>query len=152
MTRTLPAVALTCAIAALLSVAPTAEILAADASNPTVQARKEAMRAIGADTKTLGDMAKGKIPFDATVAQAAASNMASQAAEIPALFEAQEDDPVSKAKAEIWDNWEDFVSKGEALEIAATNAASSITDQASLGPALQSIGGSCNSCHTPYQE
>lgn len=152
MNRNVTALALTGAFAALFTIAPAIDSQAADASNPTVQARMDLMKTIGAQTKILGNMAKGTTAFDAAAAQAAATTMAEAAAEIPAKFEPQEDDPASEAKPIIWDQWDDFTAKAMDLETAASAAAGSITDQASIGPAMGQIGAACKACHSVYRE
>ena len=151
MTRPVPAIAFTTAIAALLTFGTTTNAHS-DVANPAVKARMEAMKTIGAQTKILGSMAKGAVAFDAAAAQAAAATMAAEAAKIPALFEANEDDPESEAKPIIWEQWDDSTKKAMALETAATDASSSITDAGSLGAAMGAIGGSCKGCHSTYRE
>lgn len=142
MKRTLAAVL----TGAILS---TAAIAHADVSNPAVAARMDAMKAIGGSMKTLGDMAKGATDFDAAAAQAALDTVAAKAAEVPALFEAQETDPESEAKPEIWTNWDDFVSKAQAMQAAAEGA--SIGSAADIGPAMGALGGTCKACHSDYR-
>lgn len=127
----------------------TAAAAFAQATNPAVVARQDAMKVIGAQLKVLGDMAKGSTEFDAEAANAALALMAETAAEVPALFEAEETDPESKALPAIWENFDDFTSKAEALEMAAANA--TITDAASIGAAMGGIGGSCQGCHMTYR-
>ena len=117
--------------------------------DPQVKARQELMATIGANTKTLGEMAGGKIPFDATAAAAAKAALAAAAAEIPAKFEPQATDPVTEAKAEIWTNWDDFVAKSEALLKAAE--AADTTSPETIGAGMGAIGGACKDCHTTYR-
>lgn len=117
--------------------------------DPQVKARQELMATIGANTKTLGEMAGGKIPFDATAAAAAKAALAAAAAEIPAKFEPQATDPVTEAKAEIWTNWDDFVAKSEALLKAAEAADTSSPE--TIGAGMGAIGGACKDCHTTYR-
>lgn len=118
-------------------------------ANEAVKARMEAMKAIGGATGTIGKMVQGKADFDAAAAQAAAATMAEKAAMIPALFEAEETDPESEAKPEIWTNWDDFVAKGSALEMAAKGLDTSSLDamKAGFGP----IGAACADCHKAYR-
>jgi cytochrome c556 len=119
------------------------------AQNATVQARKDLMQVVRTNTGVLGDMAQGKTAFDAAAAAAAKAGLAAAAAEIPARFEANEGDPVSKAKPEIWTNWADFVAKGEALLAGAEALDASSLDGVKAG--MGAIGGSCQSCHTAYR-
>jgi cytochrome c556 len=123
--------------------------IAAEATNPPVKARQEAMDAIAANMKILGDMAKGETAFDAGAAAAAAAAIAAGADAAPALFEPQETDPKSTAKPDIWTNWEDFTAKAKALGDAA-RALDAATPE-SLGAGVGAIGGVCGACHKAYR-
>lgn len=127
----------------------TAVFAHAEVSNPAVKARMDAMKAIGGAMKTLSTMAKGEAEFSAEAANAALAIMAEQAAAVPALFEAQEDDPESDAADEIWTNWDDFVAKAKALETAASSA--NIAGPDDIGAAMGAVGGTCKACHSDYK-
>ncbi|MGC3939920.1 c-type cytochrome [Roseobacter sp. EG26] len=120
--------------------------------NMIVKARMDAMSAIGADMKTLGQMAKGATAFDRDRARSAAASIAKHAADTPALFEADEDDPKSEAKAEIWDDFADFTAKSKSLEALALELSASIAAGSDLAPAIKSLGGACQACHKVYRE
>ena len=86
-----------------LSVLIAAPALAhSDVKNPVVMDRMMTMKAIQGSMKTLGDMAKGKIPFDAEKATAAAAAMAHDGKKVPEKFRAHETDPKSEALPAIW--------------------------------------------------
>lgn len=120
-----------------------------EASDPTVKARQEIMKTIGMNTKVLGDMAGGKADFDAAAAEAAKAAMIAAAAEVAVKFEMQADDPASEAKAEIWSNWDDFVTKADALGAAAEALDPSSLEGVRAG--MGGIGGSCKGCHSLYR-
>lgn len=120
--------------------------------NANVMARMDAMSGIGAEMKVLGQMAKGVTPFDQSAARAAAAAIAKHAAETPALFEAEEDDPKSEAKAEIWTNFDDFTQKSLELEGIALGLSTSIANEADLAEAMKTLGANCQSCHKAYRE
>ncbi|WP_299755691.1 cytochrome c [uncultured Boseongicola sp.] len=120
--------------------------------NAAVKARMDAMSGIGAEMKILGTMAKGVTVFDQTAARAAAAGIAKHAAGTPVLFEADEDDPKSEAKAEIWTNFDDFVKKSQNLEGIAAGLSTTIASEADLGIAMKSLGASCHACHKAYRE
>lgn len=120
--------------------------------NAAVMARMSAMSGIGAEMKTLGEMAKGAVSFDANTAKAAAAAIAAHAAKTPALFEAEEDDPKSEAKAMIWTNFADFTAKAIALESVALELSTSITVSDDLGAAMKALGDTCKACHTDYRQ
>ncbi len=130
----------------------TAALAHAKVSNAAVKARIDAMSTIGKHTQTLGNMAKGAAPFDAKAARAAAAGIAEQAALVPGLFALQEDDPVSEAKPNIWDNFGDFTARAEELEKVALAAAANIAQPKDLPGALGNIGKACASCHQLYRE
>jgi len=134
------------AIAALAAMPTLAH---SEVTNEAVKARMAAMKTIGGGMKTLGDMAKGAMAFDAVAAQGAVDSIEVAAAKVPALFEPQETDPKSEAKPEIWTNWDDFVTKAEALEKAAAGIA--ISAEADIGAAMGALGGACKACHSDYK-
>lgn len=121
----------------------------ADVQNAHVKARMDAMSAIGAATKVLGEMAKGSAEFDTDTAQAAIARIATHAAKVPDLFEVEASDPMSEALPEIWINWEDFVARAEALEQVADKL--EINAPEDVGPALGALGATCKACHSDYR-
>lgn len=118
--------------------------------NPAVMERMHAMKSVAKQVKTLGDMAKGATAFDAATAQAAGTEIARHAEMVPALFEAEEMDPKTEAKPEIWQNWSDFTQKNAEFEAAARTAAQ-ITSPDDLAAAMRALGDSCKSCHELYR-
>ncbi|MFY0693224.1 MAG: cytochrome c [Paracoccaceae bacterium] len=118
--------------------------------NPAVKARMDVMSAIAGNMKTLGMMVKGATPYDVTTAQGAAQDLARNSAQVIALFEAQESDPKSEARPEIWTNWPDFRDKTDAMTQAARSLAQ-ITDEAAFKAAFSDLGRTCTACHEPYR-
>ena len=104
---------------------------------------------IGANTKILGDMAGEKAPFDAAKAAEAKAALSAAAAEIPAKFEANVDDPKSEVVPAIWTDFADFTAKGKALEDAAVAIDVSSLDTIKAG--MGAIGGTCGACHKVYR-
>ncbi|WP_022703234.1 c-type cytochrome [Pseudorhodobacter ferrugineus] len=117
--------------------------------DPTVKARMDLMSTVGMNTKVLGDMAGGKAPFDASAAEAAKTALAAAAAQIPAAFEVEADDPVSEARPDIWMNMEGFVEKAKGLETAAN--AMDVSSLESVQAGMGAIGGSCKACHSDFR-
>lgn len=138
-------------LAAALAMIAAAALAHEGVKDPQVKARMDAMEEIAAATKVLGQMARGATAFDAEEAHGAAASIAARAAEVPALFEAQADDPTSEALPAIWQNFGDFTAKAGAMEQAA-RAATAISSPADLGPALSALGTTCKDCHGPYRE
>jgi cytochrome c556 len=121
----------------------------AEATDPNVIARQDVMKTLGKNAKILGDMAGGKTAFDAAGAEAAKAALVAAAAEIPAKFETEAMDDDSKAKPEIWTNWDDFVAKGNALATAA--GAIDTASIESIGAGMGGVGGACGACHKAYR-
>lgn len=122
-----------------------------DVKNPVVMERMKTMEAIRDGMKTLGDMAKGKVMFDADKATAAAATIAEHGELVPGKFEAEEMDPASEALPAIWDNFDDFVQKSEDM-VQAAKSVGTIGDETALGAALGQIGGTCQACHRDYRQ
>lgn len=137
------------ALAAAL-VLGTATFAFADAQDPDVKNRQAAMKIVGANTKTLGEMMQGKTAFDTAAAQAAFAAIAGKAGEVPVLFEAEVTDPESDAADEIWMMWDDFVEKAGALK-AAAEAGAGVDSPEALGAAFGNLNGACKACHTQYK-
>lgn len=119
--------------------------------NPAVKARMDGMSAIANNMKTLGQMAKGSSAFHAETARSAAAEIARHAAATPDLFEANETDPKSEARPEIWVRFDDFTAKAVELETIATGAAQSIREPADLRATMGTLGASCKACHSDYR-
>lgn len=131
----------------LIVVAGTAA--AQEAANPVVRDRIAAMQTIRISTGTLGNMASGRATFDAAAATAAKADLAAAAAALPALFEAPEADPVSKASARIWSDFAGFSAQAEALVTAAEALDVSSLEGVKAGMGV--VGGTCRECHQAYR-
>ncbi len=119
-------------------------------------ARHAQMQMIAYHTGLLGDMAKGTTPYDATVATAAAENLASAAAmnRITLWLEGSEQGAIanSRAKTEIWSDAAGFDQMAVALETAtAAMVTAAGTDLDSLRAAMGAVGKSCGDCHKAYR-
>ncbi len=122
---------------------------AAEATDPTVKAWQELMDGQGGSMKVLGGMASGEVPFDAAAAGAAKAALMASSAEIGAKFMTQATDPKSKAKPEIWTEWDDFMADGKKLNEAATALDASTADGLKAG--LGAVGAVCKDCHTEFK-
>lgn len=143
---------ITLAAGLLLTIAAAAALAHPGVQDPTVKAWMHSMSSIGDNTKVLGTMAKGEIAFDADAARNAARAIASDAAQISALFANPASDPKSEALPVIWETYSDFLAKAVSLELAASTAARDIATPADLRPALAAIGASCKGCHQIYRK
>lgn len=121
-----------------------------------LKARQGQFRILAINLGTLGGMAQGKIDYDAEAAQMAADSVVavSMIHQGPLWPEGSSEMDVdgTRAKVEIWDDFDDFSSKWSALGEAALNMqAAAGTGQAALGPALGQLGGACKACHDTYR-
>ena len=119
------------------------------ATDPDVHARQTLMDGNGGAMGALGGMAKGEKEFDAVAAEAAKQTLIANAAEIANKFKNNASDPESKAKAEIWANWDEFSGYADNLGKAAAALDASSLDGVKAG--IGAIGGACNECHTEFK-
>jgi cytochrome c556 len=124
-------------------------VFAGKSTDPDAKARQTLMDTVGMNTGILGDMAGGKAPFDAAKAEAAKAALIAAAGMIPATFEPKGTDAESKAKPEIWTNWDDFLADAAAMGKAATALDATTVEGVQAG--MAGLGGSCKDCHTEYR-
>lgn len=121
-------------------------------NTPEVLERMESMKTISEAMKRLSETSKGALAFDAEALNAALSTLSKEAAQVAPLFETRADDPKSKALPAIWEDFEDFEAKADALLRAAQSLEGRIATPDDLGPALVTLGTTCKSCHDDYRE
>jgi cytochrome c556 len=111
--------------------------------------RSKLMQNIRLEFSVLARMSREKIEFDESLAESARINLLQLAASTPTIFE-DDDLPInSEALPEIWENWDDFVSKSEDLEFVLEGIdTSTLTD---LRGSLGNVGAACGSCHQKYR-
>lgn len=121
-----------------------------------IKYRKAAFTLMGNHMGRLGAMAQGKAPFDA---KAAAENAAilDTVSKLPYVaFLEGTDKGDTKAKPEIWKNWDKFRAAAikmqeEVTKLSATARAPGLTvDQ--LKTAVGAVGGTCKGCHDDYRQ
>ncbi|WP_417741357.1 c-type cytochrome [Salipiger sp.] len=121
-----------------------------------MKARQGQFRILAINLGTLGDMAQGKTEYDAEAAQAAADtlvavSMIHQPPLWPEGSSTAEMDG-TRAKPEIWTDWEGFASKwaglGEAAGAMQTAAGEGLD---AIRPAMGELGGACKACHDSYR-
>ncbi|MGI3186596.1 c-type cytochrome [Nioella aestuarii] len=129
----------------------TAALAHQNVQNPAVQARMDNMTAMARQMEVIGNMARGQAAFDAEAANAALGMISGQANQVIDLFEAPETDPQSEARAGIWDNFTNFSSLAQELELLTAELSGTIEDQSTLVHALRRVGASCSGCHEDYR-
>ena len=122
------------------------------ANEDIISMRKDVMKANGAAAKVVFGMAKGDIPFDATVAAAALDLIAANSTQFTAMFPAGSETGDTKAAEAIWSDPSGFQAAGKATADAAAAAAAAAADgQQAMGAALGAVGAGCGTCHEGYR-
>ncbi|MCE0504840.1 MULTISPECIES: c-type cytochrome [unclassified Roseivivax] len=121
-----------------------------------LKARQGQFRILAINLGILGDMAKGEVDYSAEAAQDAADSiqaisMVNQPPLWPEGSGADSRDG-TRAKAEIWGDFDDFTSKWAALGEQATALQASAGDgREAVGAGLRELGGACKACHDSYR-
>ncbi|MBU1313070.1 MAG: cytochrome c [Alphaproteobacteria bacterium] len=115
--------------------------------------RQDLMKGIGQSMGALGAIAKGEKPYDAAVVQTSLETISTNAKAFPDQFpEGSETGMESDAAPAIWENMADFEAKAEKLATEADTLLAAVpADQAGVGAALKTLGGTCGDCHQTYR-
>ncbi len=116
-----------------------------------ISQRQNLMKNNQEQVRALTGMARGQVPFNAAVAQAAFQRIEQNARQTPALFPAGSQQGKTDALPVIWERKADFDARASKLEQDAKAAQAGITDQASLQAAVQRVGQNCGGCHETYR-
>jgi cytochrome c556 len=125
--------------------------------NNQIGARQGMFKMNGVSIGILAGMARGRIDYDAELAQAAADNLVnvSQFNFAPLWPEGSDSDAVATTAAlpAIWDNYDDFLSKFADFGTASLAIQAVASDGAgAIGSALGGLGATCGACHDAYQK
>ena len=120
----------------------------------SVQYRQSAFQMIRHNMADIGDMLKGEVNYDAARVAKRATALATlttlpwEAFTVPGAEQGGGD-----AKAEIWQNLQDFNSRGEKLAADAQllKTAADSGDQAEIRKAFGSFARNCKACHDDYK-
>ena len=120
----------------------------------SVTYRQSAFQLIRHNMADIGDMLKGEVQYDAARVTKRASALATlttlpwEAFTVPGAEQGGGD-----AKAEIWQNLQDFTSRGEKLSADAQllKAAADSGDQAEVRKAFGTFARNCKACHDDYK-
>ena len=136
---------------AVVSVCGLTLVVTADGSDlpaGPIHDRHELMEGIGADAKAIGGAAK---IGDKAAASAAATRMQVAAKKIPDLFPKGSVHDNSRAKPEIWENWDRFVELAKDLENAAGGVVKVAAEGGELGATLGPVFATCKGCHEAFR-
>ena len=117
-----------------------------------VKKRMMLMKEMANNTKTIGQMLKGRTPFDANEAKLALERLSSLSLETPKVFKINASDPKSEARPAIWNEFDEFTKLSKDLAEASLLLAGSINSIDDLRPALKGVSSGCKACHSRYRE
>ncbi|MBD3786812.1 MAG: cytochrome c [Sphingomonadales bacterium] len=121
-----------------------------EVTDPIVRERVEAMQLLKLQTGILGDMAAGKLPYDAAKAQEAAAAILATADAIEPLYEERALDPASDALPEIWNAPGEFRQKANRLYKAAMGVDAGSAK--AIAGSMQALGAACKDCHGRFRQ
>ncbi|HEX2447818.1 MAG TPA: cytochrome c [Methyloceanibacter sp.] len=127
--------------------------LAHEGATGVVKERMDLMKRQQKDMKLIGDMAKGKKPFDAAKAAEAARDISVTAKKIHELFPEGSSGHPSEAKAAIWTDWNEFSAKADELDVSAEALAGSLGEAPGQDwkGAFKKVTDACNGCHEKFR-
>jgi cytochrome c556 len=123
------------------------------AQQDPIAARRALMKANGDEAKAGAAMAKGEAPFDLAKARKMFSTFEDAAAKAPSLFpDNSKTGGDTAAKAEIWENIDDFKARLVKLGTDSKAALETVTDLDTFKAAFGNIGkNDCAGCHEKYR-
>lgn len=122
-----------------------------------VETRQGVFKLLGFYIGPIVGMARQQIPFDASIVQQNAQNIAALAPMIKDVSRnnTSAHDYETEAKAHLWDNMDDYAAKADTLaeKASALAAAAEGADSfGAVGAAFGAMGGSCKACHDEYRQ
>jgi cytochrome c556 len=118
--------------------------------------RQAVFKLLGVNMGPIVGMARGAVPFDASIAERNARRIAMLAPMIPELvgaMDTREFDVETEALPVIWDNMDEFSERAADLVDAANTFADLAAggDQAATLGGLRAFGGTCGNCHDSFR-
>ena len=135
-----------------------APVLADEAAEKAIGARKAQMQLYAFNIGQLGAMAKGEVDYDAAVASAAANNLAALSALNGMAMWPQGSDSTAmpdktRTKVEAWTTWPKISEASAAMKKASADLALVAGDGLdALRGGIGDVGKSCGGCHKPFRE
>ncbi|MEM7471086.1 MAG: cytochrome c [Pseudomonadota bacterium] len=144
------------AITSISLVTATIAFAGGHSGDPAVNARNAHMGLYSFNIGLLGDMAKGTIDYDASLASVAANNLAALAALDQSSYWTEGTEqgaaPGSRAKAEIWSDAAGWAEKMQMMEDGSAALAAVAGDGLdALRGGMGDAGAACGACHKAYR-
>lgn len=120
------------------------------AQSDVIEKRQAAMKNNSANVKAIKAAVESK---DYATIEAKAKDIMGTAEKIPSLFPKGSTKGKTKAKAEIWENNDDFVKHAKTLGKTAGElaAAAKAKNDAEVGVKVKALGDTCSSCHKQFR-
>ncbi len=138
-------------VAALIAVGATVAFAQAKGGAAAITERKAAMKAVGGANKTINDMAKGDVPFDASKVAAAYKAMGDAFTKSKTLYPDDSNTGDTAALPAVWAKKADFQAKLDKAAADAIANGAAVKDLASLKTAHGEFVKSCGTCHKDYR-
>jgi cytochrome c556 len=115
-----------------------------------IEKRQELMKGQSAAAKAIKGAVESK---DYATIETKAKDLMGSSEKIPDLFPKGSTKGKTKAKAEIWEKWDEFKSNAKNLGKAASElaAAAKAKDDAAVGVKVKALGEQCSSCHKAFR-
>ena len=137
-------------VAAISLVALAKPVIGHDHATGVVKERMDMMEVMAKYMKAISERIKTKTELGAIKADAEA--IAGHAPHLIHLFPKGSMQRPTEARATIWQNWQDFEVKANAVEIAAKKlAASDAYDFSALEASVLALSRTCSGCHEKYR-
>lgn len=119
-------------------------------TNRVVAQRMAMMNSATTAIETLVNMMGGRIRFDRIQARAARRVLINTARAMPSAFKKPQTDVLSRARADIWANWDDFETRADAAKRVARRLNADRLE--TLRSTLPDVLNSCLGCHRIYRD
>jgi len=119
-------------------------------ANRGVLKRMSTMTTAKTAVDTLANMMAGRFRFNRPQARAARRDLISATRSIPSVFRKPHSDPLSRARTEIWRQWDDFEARAKTAKKAAQ--ALRVDRLERLRSTLPGLIHACLDCHRTYRQ
>jgi cytochrome c556 len=148
--RRFPLIATLCALLFALAVVTSTTLAQNGVTNRAVSHRMAMMNNATTAIETLANMMGGRIRFDRVQARAARRSLINTARAMPSAFRKPHTDPLSRARPDIWINWDDFKTRSGTAKRVARRL--NVDRLETLRSTLPDVINSCLGCHRVYRK
>lgn len=127
---------------------------AADDSANVIKYRQNVMRSIGGHMGAISGVVKGEVSYTGHLAGHADALAAMSQLVLDLFPEGSLTGAETRAKPEIWQDWDTFRGKVDDLQAATANLAAVVNgggDLAAVEAAFGDVGKACGGCHRPFR-